>query len=73
VAFYAGDHQAALAELLKSNQNDPFILALIAQAHEKLGNKDQATEYYRKVLASNAHSPTNAYARPLAKEKLGMK
>lgn len=71
VAFYTGDHQTALAELQKGNQNDPFILALIAQAHERLGNKDQATEYYRKVLASNAHNPTNAYARPLAKEKLG--
>ena len=30
-------------------------------------------EYYRKAAASNAHNPTNAYARPLAKEKLGMK
>ncbi|MBP7570111.1 MAG: tetratricopeptide repeat protein [Acidobacteria bacterium] len=73
VAFYTGDYQTALAELQKGNQNDPFILALIAQAHEKLGNKDQAMEYYRKAAASNAHNPTNAYARPLAKEKLGMK
>lgn len=71
VAFYTGDYETALAELQKGNQNDPFILALIAQAHEKLGHKDQAMEYYRKVLASNAHNPTNAYARPLAKEKLG--
>ncbi len=73
VAFYTGDHQTALAELQKGNQNDPFILSLIAQSHEKLGNKDQAMEYYRKALASNAHNPTNVYARPLAKEKLGMK
>jgi hypothetical protein len=27
-------------------------------------------DYYRKVLASNAHNPTNAFARPLAKKKL---
>ena len=73
VAFYTGDHQTALAELQKGNQNDPFILGLIAQTHEKLGTKDQAREYYRTVLASNAHNPTNAFARPLAKEKLGMK
>ncbi len=73
VAFYTGDYQTALAELQKANQNDPFILALIAQTHEKLGNKDQSMEYYRKALASNAHNPTNAYARPLAREKLGMK
>src|SRR4029077_667223 len=25
VAFYAGDYKAALQELLKANQNDPFI------------------------------------------------
>ncbi|MBP1635598.1 MAG: Tetratricopeptide 2 repeat protein [Acidobacteria bacterium] len=73
VAFYGGDYQAALAELQKGNQNDPFILSLIAQAYEKLGDKAQATEYYRKVLASNAHNPTNAFARPLAKERLGTK
>ncbi len=73
VAFYGGDYQTALAELQKANQNDPFILGLIAQTHEKLGDKTNATEYYRKVLASNAHNPTNAFARPLAKEKLGTK
>ncbi len=73
VAFYGGDYQTALAELQKGNQNDPFILSLIAQAYERLGDKDKATEYYRKVLTSNGHSPTNAYARPLAKAKLGVK
>ena len=73
VAFYGGDYQAALTELAKGNQNDPFILSLIAQAYEKQGDKAKAMEYYRKVLASNGHSPTNAFARPLAKQKLGMK
>lgn len=73
VAFYGGDYQAALTELQKGNQNDPFILSLIAQAHEKLGDKANATAYYQKVLASNAHNPTGAFARPLAKEKLGQK
>jgi tetratricopeptide (TPR) repeat protein len=71
VAFYGGDYKTALAELQKGNQNDPFILSLIAQAHEKLGDEAQAKEYYRKILASNAHNPTNAFARPLAKKKLG--
>ena len=73
VAFYGGDFQTAIAELQKGNQNDPFILALIAQAYEKLGDQPKATEYYRKALASNAHNPTGAYARPLAKSKLGIK
>lgn len=70
VAFYGADYQTALTELQKGNQNDPFILALIAQTYEKLGDKARATEYYKKALASNAHNPTGAYARPLAKQKL---
>jgi tetratricopeptide (TPR) repeat protein len=71
VAFYAGDYKTALADLQKGNQNDPFILSLIAQSHEKLGDQTQAMECYRKILASNAHNPTNALARPLAKKKVG--
>jgi tetratricopeptide (TPR) repeat protein len=73
VAFYAGDFGAAVAELQKANQNDPFITCLLAQAYERQGDKAKADELYRKVLTSNAHSPTNAYARPLAKQKLGIK
>jgi hypothetical protein len=46
-------------------------LVLLAQAYEKSGDKQQATEYYHKVLASSGHNPTNAFARPVAKEKLG--
>jgi Flp pilus assembly protein TadD len=72
VAFYAGDMRTAIAELSKANQNDPFITSLLAQAYEKTGDKDHATELYRKVLTSSAHGPTNAYARPLAKKKLGI-
>jgi tetratricopeptide (TPR) repeat protein len=73
VAFYGGDMATALADLQKGNQNDPFILCLIAQAYEKQGDKDKAMEYYRKVLASNAHGPTNAYARPVARQRVGGK
>jgi len=67
VAFYAGDYKTAIADLLKADQHDPFILCLLAQAYEKSGDKTQAMDYYRKVLESNAHNPTNAFARPLAK------
>jgi tetratricopeptide (TPR) repeat protein len=70
VSFYTGDYKAALSDLQKANQNDPFILTLIAQTHEKLGDDAQAKEYYRKALSSNAHNPPNAYARPLARKKL---
>ena len=71
VAFYGGDYQTALAELQKANQKDPFILSLIARTYEKTGGQAQAMEYYRKILEFNMHNPPNAFARPLAKKKLG--
>jgi len=72
VAFYAGDYKTALADFQKANLHDPFILNLIAQSYAKLGDKAQAMEYFRKVFESNAHNPTNAFARPLARKMLGM-
>ncbi len=73
VALYTGDPKAAIADLEKADQRDPFIQLLLAQAYEKTGNKAAGTECYRKIMASNAHNPTNAFARPVAKEKLGIK
>ncbi len=70
VAFYLGDYKTAIAELQKADQKDPFVLSLLAQAYEKSGDKAQALDYYRKVLTINTHSPTNAFARPLAREKV---
>jgi tetratricopeptide (TPR) repeat protein len=70
VAFYTGDYKIAIADLQKADQRDPLILALIGESYEKSGDRSQAMDYYRKVLASNAHNPTNAFARPLAKKKL---
>jgi tetratricopeptide (TPR) repeat protein len=70
VAYYLGDTKAAITDLQKADQRDPFILVLLAQAYEKSGDKTQAMEYYRKVLASNNHGPTGAFARPIARLKL---
>lgn len=70
VAFYGGDWKTALAELQKGNQNDPFILALMAQCQEKLGNQEAANDLWKKVLASPAHNPTGAFSRPLARARL---
>ncbi|MGC1450037.1 MAG: tetratricopeptide repeat protein [Candidatus Sulfotelmatobacter sp.] len=70
VAFYAADYKTAIAELQKADQHDPLILALLGEACEKSGDAAQAKAYYQKVLESNAHNPTNAFARPLAKKKL---
>lgn len=72
VAFCTGNYKAAIEELQKADQKDPFILVLLAQAYERTGNHEEATKYYRQVLTLNTHSPTNAFARPLAKKKLGI-
>jgi len=71
VAFYTGDYKTAIDQLQQANQRDPFILVLLAQAYEKSGQKDQAMDLYKKVLAMNIHNPTGAFSRPLAKEKVG--
>ena len=73
VAFYAGDMKTAIAELEKADQRDPFILSLLAQASEKTGDRAKTMEYYTKAMASNAHNPTNAFARPLARKKLAQR
>lgn len=70
VAFYTGDYNTAISDLGKANQEDPFILVLLAQSYEKSGDAARAKDYYRKVMANNGHSPTNAFARPLARRKL---
>ncbi len=71
VAFYEGDYKTAIDDLQKANQRDPFILSLLAQAYEKTGDKEQAMNYYRKILTFNMHNPTNAFARPLARQRVG--
>ena len=70
VAFYTGDYKTAIADLQRADQSDPLILALLGESYEKSGDKAQAKQYYKKVLASNSHSPTNAFARPLVRKKL---
>lgn len=71
VAFYLGDYKAAIADLQKADQSDPFILALLGLSYEKSGDKDQAMDCYRKVMTFNNHNPGNAFARPLARKKIG--
>ncbi len=71
VAFYGGDYPAAINDLEKANQKDPFILVLMAQAYEKWGDQKNAMDYYRKVLQIYSHNPTGAFARPLAEKKVG--
>ena len=70
VDFYAGDYKTALAELLRANQNDPFIQCLLGQAYEKSGDKNAALEYYKKASLMTSHNPRSAYAFRICKIKV---
>jgi tetratricopeptide (TPR) repeat protein len=70
VAFYSGDYKTAIAEFQKGNLNDAFIVSMIAQAYEKLGDRDKALDHYQVALGFTSHNPPVAYARPLARKKL---
>jgi len=70
VAFYGKAYTTALDELLKANQNDPFIQCMIGETYEKLGDKDKAIGFYRKASTAIAHNPPAAYSVPFTKKKL---
>ncbi len=70
VAFYSGDYKTALEQFKQANERDPFIQCLIGQTYEKLGDKTQALEYYRKAAAATSHNPPAAYAVSFARKKL---
>ena len=70
VALYSGDYTTAIKELQKATQTDPFVLSLLAQVYDKLGDKAHARDYYRKIMLINTHNPSNAFARPIARRYL---
>jgi tetratricopeptide (TPR) repeat protein len=78
VALYTGELKTAEAELTKTvaltgNQNDPFMNCLLAITAEKLGQVDQARQFYRKAYdLATAHNPPAAFVRPFARKKLGL-
>ena len=39
IAFYGKDYKAAVEDLQKANQTDPFIQSLLGQSYEKVGRK----------------------------------
>ncbi len=70
VAFYDEDYLAALKNLEKANQNDPFILCLLGQSYEELDEEKLAADCYRKAAATTAHNPPGAFSRPFAQRQL---
>jgi tetratricopeptide (TPR) repeat protein len=70
VAFYGGNYKAALADLLKANQEDPFIQCMLGRTYEKLGQTSKAIDYYRKATGAISHNPPAAAAVPFAQKRL---
>lgn len=70
VALYAGDYSTAIKQLQQSDPSDPFVLSLLGQAYEKSGDKAHAIICYQKIMTLYLHNPSNAFARPFAKQKL---
>lgn len=70
VAFYGGDYATAIADLQRANQNDVFIMSLLAQAYEKTGDTAKARPLYQKIMDATSHNPPMAFARPIARARL---
>jgi tetratricopeptide (TPR) repeat protein len=70
IALYGRRPKAALAALGRADQTDPFILMLIARAHEQLKERAAARATWQRVLTLNGHSLQNALARPVARAAL---
>ena len=70
VHFFLKEYDGAAAELRRADQSDPFIMALLAQSYEKLGDLARAREYYGKALTSSSHALNNAFARRIARQNL---
>ncbi len=70
VALYEGKLDEAIAELSKADQEDPFVLGLLAQAYERKNEPAKARELHQKVLDTPGHSLQIAFSRPLAQKRL---
>jgi len=71
VELYAKNYANAIEELQSAAADDPFVLSLLARAYEGAGEADRARETWAKVLEFNGHSLQNAFARPIAVQKVG--
>jgi tetratricopeptide (TPR) repeat protein len=70
VKLHAKDYAAAIDTLQKADDDDPFVLAMLARAYEAGGNPARAQETWRRVLTFSGHSLQVAFSRPGAARKL---
>lgn len=66
----SGNYSKAVEHLTKIEQPDPFQLALLGRAYEKLGQHEKAVAAYQSVLDSNVNSLERALALREARNKL---
>jgi tetratricopeptide (TPR) repeat protein len=70
IELEAGNARAAVEHLKQADQTDPFHLLLLARAHEKLGDKQEARATYEKVVAVRQQGLDRALSYPEAKKRL---
>ena len=70
VKLHAKDYAAAIDTLQKADDDDPFVLAMLARAYEAAGNHARSRETWRRVLTFSGHSLQVAFSRPEASRKL---
>ena len=78
IALFTNDTAAAVRELerataLRGNDRDPQLHYYLGLAYEKSGQADRARAQFQKAYdMATAHNPPAAFARPHAREKLGL-
>jgi tetratricopeptide (TPR) repeat protein len=70
IALHTKQYREAVKELEQADLEDAFVVGLLAQAHDKLGDRAKAREYYEQVFAMTDHNINNAFTRPLARRHL---
>ncbi len=70
VAFYEGRYDDAIAALAKADQNDPFILSLLAQSYEAKKDAVKARELDQKIVDTPGYSVQLALSRPAAQKRV---
>ena len=70
INFHTRHYRDAIAALKKGNQQDVFVLGLIAQSYRRLHDAPHAREYFERVLAGTDHDIATAFSRPQARAYL---
>jgi tetratricopeptide (TPR) repeat protein len=70
IDFYGRRYRDALKALENADHKDVFILGLLAQSYEKIGDRAHAREYFEKVMAATDHNLNMAFTRPIARRAL---